>query len=81
MVALLVAVGWFVLGLGVVGVIWIAVIAFQNEEPIWGVAALLCFPAAIIYGVMRFDEAKIPLIFVLVAGAFRVGVRLLLAAQ
>ena len=61
MAALIIGLAWVGLIAGAVGVIWIAIIAFQEEQPIWGIACLLCFPAALIYGVMRFDEAKIPL--------------------
>jgi 1,4-dihydroxy-2-naphthoate octaprenyltransferase len=43
------------------GAIWIAVIAFQNEDMVWGIISIFCGLAAIIYGVQHFDEAKIPL--------------------
>jgi 1,4-dihydroxy-2-naphthoate octaprenyltransferase len=43
------------------GAIWIAVIAFQNDDMIWGIASIFCGIAAIIYGVQNFDQAKIPL--------------------
>jgi hypothetical protein len=46
---------------GLIGMIWIALIAFQNDDPIWGVVSIFCGLAAFIYGVQHFDEAKIPL--------------------
>jgi hypothetical protein len=44
-----------------VGAIWIAVIAFQNGDTVWGVVSIFCGIAALIYGVTHFDEAKAPL--------------------
>ena len=52
---------WIAILAGIVGAIWIAILAFQDEQPIWGVACIFCLIAALIYGVMRFDDAKIPL--------------------
>jgi len=39
----------------------IAVIAFQNDDTVWGIASIFCGLAAIIYGVQHFDQAKAPL--------------------
>lgn len=51
-----------VMGLcGLVGIIWIAVIAFQSGEVVWGIASIVCGIAAIIYGAKNFEKAKIPL--------------------
>jgi hypothetical protein len=47
--------------LALAGVLWIAVIAFQNEDPVWGIVSIFCGIAALIYGVQHFDQAKIPL--------------------
>jgi hypothetical protein len=44
-----------------VAAVWIAVIAFQNEDTVWGIGSIFCGLAALIYGVMHFDEAKAPL--------------------
>lgn len=44
-----------------VGVIWIAVIAFQSGEVVWGIASILCGIAAIIYGAKNFEKTKVPL--------------------
>jgi hypothetical protein len=52
--------------LGLIGVIWIVVIAFQNDDPIWGVVSIFCGLAAIIYGIQHFDQAKVPLILILI---------------
>ena len=52
--------------LTLVGMVWIAVIAFQNGEIAWGIFSLLCGIVALIYGILHFDEAKIPLILMII---------------
>jgi 1,4-dihydroxy-2-naphthoate octaprenyltransferase len=47
--------------MALVGAVWIAVIAFGNDDMVWGIISIFCGLAAIIYGVQHFDEAKIPL--------------------
>jgi hypothetical protein len=65
--------------LALVGAIWIAVIAFQNGDTVWGVLSLFCGIVAIVYGVQHADEAKVPLILliigIVVGGAGRVMMR------
>jgi hypothetical protein len=46
--------------LSLVGVVWIIVLAFQNGDPVWGIVSIFCGLAALIYGIMHFDEAKAP---------------------
>lgn len=58
-----------------IGAIWIAVIAFQNEEVVWGIFSIFCGIAALIYGVQHFDEAKVPL------GLLVVGIVLSMAGR
>lgn len=43
------------------GAIWIAIIAFQNDDTVWGIVSIFCGIAAIIYGVQHIDQAKLPL--------------------
>jgi hypothetical protein len=43
------------------GQIWIAVLAFQNDDTVWGIGSIFCGLAALIYGITHFDEAKAPL--------------------
>jgi hypothetical protein len=52
---------------GLASIIWLALLAFQDDEPIWGVLSLLCGVVAIIYGVRNLDRAKIPLLILLTA--------------
>lgn len=43
------------------GAIWIALLAFQEGEIAFGVFSIVCGIVAIVYGIQRFDDAKIPL--------------------
>jgi hypothetical protein len=56
-----------------VGAIWIAVIAFQNGDTVWGVLSIFCGIVAIVYGAQHFEECKVPLIL-LIVGAVVGGV-------
>ena len=60
-----------------IGAIWIAVIAFQNEEVAWGIFSIFCGIAALIYGVQHFDEAKVPLGLLVAGIALSVAGRLM----
>lgn len=46
---------------GLVGWIWIVVIAFQSGEIGWGIGSVVCGIVAIVYGAKNFEKAKIPL--------------------
>ena len=50
--------------IGIAGAIWIAVIAFRSDDTIWGIASIICGLAALAYGIMHFDEAKVPVILI-----------------
>ncbi len=63
--------------LALVGAIWIAVIAFQNDDMIWGIASIFCGIAAVIYGVQQFDQAKIPLALLVVGTLIGVAGRVM----
>jgi 1,4-dihydroxy-2-naphthoate octaprenyltransferase len=66
--------------MALVGAIWIAVIAFQNDDMLWGILSIFCGIAAIIYGVQHFDQAKLPL-GLLVLGIIIGGVGRVMAIQ
>lgn len=61
-----------------VGIIWIAVIAFQNNDILMGVLSLLCGIVALVYGIQHFAEAKAPVILlavgIILSGVGRVSV-------
>lgn len=52
--------------IGVVGGIWIAIIAFQNDDIAWGIISIFCGLAAIIYGIQHAEEARIPLFLIFI---------------
>jgi hypothetical protein len=56
------------LAAGVTGWLWITVMAFSEGETLWGVGCLIISPLCIVYGLMNFQELKIP--FFLVLGGF-----------
>lgn len=45
---------------------------FQDGETLWGIGSIIFFPIALIYGVMNFGEAKIPVILLAVGFAARI---------
>ena len=52
--------------LSLVGAIWIIVIAFQNGDIVWGVLAIFCGIVGLIYALQHMEQAKIPLILMIV---------------
>ena len=52
--------------------IWMIVIAFGDDEKIWGVAMVLFMPAAFFFGITRTERALIPL--VMLCGSIALGV-------
>ena len=60
--------GWLV---AIVGYVWLLVIAF-SENIGWGIGSLLCGIVAIIFGITRWPETKVPLL-IYVAGLILSG--------
>ncbi|QDV26969.1 hypothetical protein [Aureliella helgolandensis] len=56
------------LAAGVIGWLWITVMAFSEGETLWGVGCMIISPLCIVYGLMNFQELKLP--FFLVLGGF-----------
>lgn len=53
--------------LTLIGVIWIAVLAFQAGEVLWGIFSLICpVLVALIYGFLNFQRAVAPVILIIV---------------
>lgn len=44
-----------------VAVIWMVIIAVQNGDILWAVGSFFCFIVFLIYGIQKFDQAKMPL--------------------
>ena len=67
---------------GLIGWLWIVVMAFSEGEMLWGIGSLIISPLAIVYGIMNFQELKIPLGMMVGGGLVRiVGSVLLVAGQ
>ncbi len=52
---------WPAILAGFIGWAWIVIVAFSNEEPIWGLACVFIPFAALVYAVLNIHETKIPL--------------------
>jgi len=62
--------------LALIGVIWIAVLAFQAGDILWGVFCLICpLLVALIYGFLNFQKSTAPVILIIV-GLVLGGVKL-----
>ena len=66
------------LAAGVIGWLWITVMAFSEGETLWGVGCLIISPLCILFGLMHFQELKIP--FFMVVGGFVVRIAILAIA-
>ena len=66
------------LAAGVIGWLWITVMAFSEGETLWGVGCLIISPLCILFGLMHFQDLKIP--FFMVVGGFVVRVAILAMA-
>lgn len=49
--------------------IWLIVIAFKSDETAWGVVMILFPPICVIYALMNFNKAKIPLVMIVLSVA------------
>jgi hypothetical protein len=47
--------------LGIVGYIWLLVLAF-SESILWGIGSLLCGLVALVFGITRWPETKVPIL-------------------
>lgn len=66
------------LAAGIIGWLWITVMAFSEGETLWGVGCLIISPLCILFGLMHFQDLKIP--FFMVVGGFVVRVAILAMA-
>ena len=63
-------------GAALVGYVWILVKAWTESVP-WGVGVLLFSPLAFVYGVLKWEEAKMPVILMAVGVALSILGRVL----
>jgi len=65
---------------GLIGWIWMIVLAFKNGDTLWGFLSI-CSILGLVYGFMHFQQAKVPTILLLIgmiggaASNFLVGVQ------
>lgn len=62
------------LAAGIIGWLWITVMAFSEGETLWGVGCLIISPLCILFGLMHFQELKIPLFMVIGGFVARVAI-------
>ena len=68
------------LGAGIIGWLWITVMAFSEGETLWGVGCFIISPLCLVYGFLNFQELKIPFLMVLAGFVGRIGIGFLTAA-
>lgn len=56
-----------VVGLLLIGWLWMIVIAFENGQRSWGVVMILIMPSALLYGLLHPGRARLPLMMLLLA--------------
>ena len=69
--------GYIALLCGVVGWLWIVVLAFSEGETLWGIGSLIIPLVALIFGIMNFEETKIPLLLMGIGFVGRVGLAMM----
>ncbi|TWU31771.1 hypothetical protein [Novipirellula artificiosorum] len=70
-----------VVGVSIIGWLWIVVAAFSDGETLWGIGCLIISPLCLVYGFLNFHELKIPFLMVLLGFAARVGIGLIVFAM
>ena len=69
-----------VLAVGIIGWLWITVMAFSEGETLWGIGCLIISPLCVVYGLLNFQELKIPFIMVCVGFVGRIALVVLAAS-
>ncbi len=64
---------WMVIVVGVIGWLWITVMAFSDGEMLWGIGCLIISPLCLVYGFLNFQELKIPLVLAGIGFVGRIG--------
>jgi hypothetical protein len=62
---------------GMVGWLWIVILAFGEGEALWGLGCLIFPPLTVVYGGLNYQEAKIPFWIVTIGFGINVGIRIL----
>ena len=78
---ILFAISWVVIIAFIVGWLWIVVLAFSAGETLWGIGSFVMPLLALVWGVLNFGEAKIPVILLSGAMAGSIVLRVLIMAD
>jgi len=70
-----------VVGAGIIGWLWITVMAFSEGEMLWGIGCLIISPLCVVYGILNIEELKVPLIMVCVGFIGRIVLAVMLGAM
>ncbi len=65
---------------GVIGWLWIVVLAFSDGETLWGIGCLIIPPLTFVYGLLNYQEAKIPFWIVTAGFTFNILLRIVATA-
>ena len=68
-------------GTGIIGWLWITVMAFSEEETGWGIGCLIISPLCLVYALLNFQELKIPFLLVLGGLVGRLAVGMIAASM
>lgn len=64
---------FMVVAVSIIGWLWIVVTAFSDGETLWGIGCLIISPLCIVYGILNYQELKIPFYMVLGGIIGRIG--------
>ncbi|MCA9139369.1 MAG: hypothetical protein KDB00_21490 [Planctomycetales bacterium] len=62
------------LGIGIIGWLWITVAAFSDGEALWGIGCIVISPVCVVYGLLNFQELKVPVLMVIGGFIMRIAI-------
>ena len=77
MTTLLVLLAYAILLVGVIGWLWIVILAFGEGETLWGIGCLIFPPLTVVYGRLNYQEAKIPFWIVTIGFGLNIAAKIL----
>ena len=79
MTILLLFFAYSIAAVGLIGWLWIVFLAFSEGETLWGIGCLLMPPLTVVYGLMNYQEAKIPFWIVTIGFGLNIAMRTIAA--
>ena len=77
MATLLTILAFTLLAIGVIGWLWMVVLAFGDGEVLWGIGCLIIPPLTVVYGLLNYQEAKIPFWICTIGFGINIALRVL----